>query len=864
MNIVNKLTIRNLQKNKKRTIVTLFGTIISVAMIFAVTTIAASMMDLLQRNAISNTGEWHVAYEDVSGPEVEALRTFDRTSELILHNKLGFVEEDARSSDENKSFLFINEFNEAGFNYFPIELSSGRLPHSSKELVLSTAVEEAFSLGETITLTYGNRFDEEGLFLDEYSLPEGTYGTDGQYIPNEETLEITGEREFTIVGFIEVPSWEPAWGPAHTAITMYDEKELVSETVSAGLIVVDHVNRSLYGDVKILNKELGKDASFNDELLRYYGLTLNDELQLTLYTAITIILVIIVIGSISLIFNAFAISVSERSQQLGMLSSVGATKRQKRNSVYFEGVLIGAISIPIGLLAGYTGIAITFHFIDGMFQSTLGIDQELYAVVTPTAVLAALAISIVTIFFSCYVPARRASKISAIDAIRQTHDVKLTKKVLKTSKLTKWLYGMEAELALKNLKRNKKRYYITVFSLIVSIILFLSVTFFTSTMTQSMMMTQQDPQYDISVYSEEGERDYESILTDREAMERVQTAQLITSVTVIGDVREAQIPERLKRDIDTWGQTIEEFDYTVDLIGLDKASYEAILGDATETGEQRSADNTVPAIVLETIQYPDDDAGQYVQTNAIDTSIGDTIQLIHQDWDDENVRTPLAPVEVIGLTDERPLSVGNVYLGNLVLMMETETLEALLADIEDDSVGYEQLYLKSDDPNETAAAIEALGNGQLQTYNFYERVESDLQMVVVVSVFTYGFIALITLISVANIINTISTGVGLRKRELAMYRSIGMTPHSFRKMIRYESLFYGIHSLIIGLPLSLGIMYGMYHTMVGSFVYPFTIPWVAIISVIIAVFGIVTFAMRYASSKMKKESIIDGLKQENS
>ncbi|AIC95894.1 ABC transporter permease [Shouchella lehensis] len=861
MNIVNKLTIRNLQKNKKRTIITLFGTIISVAMIFAVTTIAASMMDLLQRNAISNTGEWHVAYEDVSGPEVEALRTFERTSELILHNRLGFVDEDARSTDENKPFLFINEFNEAGLNYFPMELSSGRLPHSSKELVLSTAVEEAFSLGETVTLTYGDRFDEQGIFLDEHSLPEGTYGADGEYIPNEETLEITGERNFTIVGFIEVPSWESPWGPAHTAVTMYDEKELVAGTASAGLIVANHVNRSLYGDVKTLSKEMGKDASFNDELLRYYGLTLNDELQVTLYTAITIILVIIVIGSISLIFNAFAISVSERSQQLGMLSSVGATKRQKRNSVYFEGALIGAMSIPIGLIAGYTGIAITFHFIDGMFQSTLGINQELYAVVTPTAILAAVAISIVTIFFSCYVPARRASRITAIDAIRQTHDVKLTKKVLKTSKLTKWLFGTEAELALKNLKRNKKRYYITVFSLIVSIILFLSVTFFTSTMTQSMMMTQQDPQFDISVYSEE--RDYENILTDGEVMAHVQAAQFITSVTVIGDAREEQLPERLKSDIESWGQTIQEFDYTVDIIGLDKESYKAILDNATETGEQRG-DSTVPAIVLETIQYPDDEAGQYVQTNAIDTSIGDTIQLVHQDWDDVNVTTPLAPVEVIGLTAERPLSVGNVYLGNLVLMMETETVELLLADIEDESVGYETLYLKSDEPNETTAAIEALGDGQWQIYNFYERVESDLQMVVVVSVFTYGFIALITLISIANIINTISTGVGLRKRELAMYRSIGMTPQSFRRMIRYESLFYGIHSLMIGLPLSFGIMYAMYHTMVRSFAYPFTLPWIAIVSVIIAVFAIVTLAMMYASSKMKKESIIDGLKQENS
>ena len=95
-------------------------------------------------------------------------------------------------------------------------------------------------------------------------------------------------------------------------------------------------------------------------LLRYYGVTANDQLRMTLFSLAGIIMSVIIIGSVALIYNAFAISVSERARHLGMLSSVGATKKQKRNSVFFEGAVIGAISIPIGILAGIAGIGITF------------------------------------------------------------------------------------------------------------------------------------------------------------------------------------------------------------------------------------------------------------------------------------------------------------------------------------------------------------------------------------------------------------------------------------------------------------------------------------------------------------------------
>src|SRR5699024_2857614 len=222
-------------------------------------------------------------------------------------------------------------------------------------------------------------------------------------------------------------------------------------------------------------------------------------LRAILLSFVGIIMSVIVVGSVSLIYNAFAISVSERSRHLGMLSSVWATEKQKRNSVFFEGAVIGLFSIPLGIISGLLGIGMTFYFINPLIEDFFSTSVELTVVVTPMSIVVACAVSMLTIFISTYIPAKRASKISAIDAIRQTMDVKTTGKKLKTSRLVRRIFGIEAEFGLKNLKRNKKRYSVVVFSLVVSIVLFLTVSFFTDQIRKTTDRTQSGINYDMEL-----------------------------------------------------------------------------------------------------------------------------------------------------------------------------------------------------------------------------------------------------------------------------------------------------------------------------------------------------------------------------
>jgi putative ABC transport system permease protein len=173
------------------------------------------------------------------------------------------------------------------------------------------------------------------------------------------------------------------------------------------------------------------------------------------------------------------------------------------------------------------------------------------------------------------------------------------------------------------------------------------------------------------------------------------------------------------------------------------------------------------------------------------------------------------------------------------------------------------VYLTSTDPMATQTAIEDRNDPSIHVLNVYQFRQQGEQMILLMSVFTYGFITLISLISIANIFNTISTSITLRKREFAMLQSVGMTPRGFRKMINYESIFYGVKALGYGLPISVLVMLGIHRSVGYTFEYGFRLPWMSIVFVIIMIFLIVGSAMLYSISKIKNQNIIENLKQEN-
>ncbi|MFK3960853.1 ABC transporter permease [Pseudalkalibacillus hwajinpoensis] len=859
MNIVNKLTVRHLKENKRRTLVTIIGVIISVAMVMAVATLGVSFMDLLQRQSIATDGEWHVQYENVDSDQIEAIESDESTKTLVLANDVGYAKLD-EAKNESKPYLFIKEYNAQGFKNFPIEISEGRLPQEDNEIVLSEEVagnaKVKHGIGDQITLNVGERQMKgvERPFSQNDPLQTDVEGA-------SESLENQNTRTYKIVGTIKRPTWEPAWAPGYTAISYVDQSLMNSKDTVDAVVVLDKVKRSLYEHAETLAKQNNiENVTFNDELLRYYGVTDNDNLLKTMLLLTGIIMSVIIIGSVALIYNAFAISVSERSRHLGMLASVGATKRQKQTSVFFEGAIIGLISIPLGILAGYAGIAATFMFINSFIEGALGGTEKLQVVVTPLSILVACGISIITIFISSYMPARKASKISAIDAIRQTQDIKLSGKTVKTSKLIRKLFGIEAEIGLKNLKRNKRRYQVTVFSLVISIILFLSVSYFTSNLEKSVELSQQNINYDIQISGNSVEKEDLEPFTN---LKNVSNASIINELMLNTYVDDDAIPDGLEKNLYQDESLLKDgkYQYNAVLHGLDEQSFKEYAKKVGMDAEKLQDPEKPAGILIENVSYMDPETSKIKETKSLNARIGESIELYSMNYETEEVKL-INNVEIGALTDELPMGVSRSGAGVLDVIVSEETMNGLI-DKEVQKDVRTSLYMNSSDPMATQEAIEEGKRSDLYVYNVFQNRERDKQMILFMSVFTYGFISLISLISIANIFNTISTSISLRKREFAMLKSVGMTPKGFNKMMNYESIFYGMKAILYGIPISIAIMFLMYLSFRSTFVYGFTLPWMSLLFVIIAIFIIVGSAMFYSIKKLEKNNIVDTLKQEN-
>lgn len=859
MNIINKVTIRHMRQNKRRSLVTIIGVIISVAMIAAVTTLGVSFLDLMVRQEISKNGEWHVQYEHVNKQQIQAIKQDGATEKVILSSG-GYATLEG-STNAYKPYLYFQNYDEQGLAQFPMTVSEGRLPASEEEVAISSVIQENIEMpvqiGDQLTVEIGQRIHEVvGKVLTQ---TDSLQISDGQSFEKLDNLET---KTVTITGILDRPEWEPAWSPGYTVVGFIDKNKLDESETFDAFVVVSKLKTGLYDHAKTFADDNGiEKVQFNSDLLRYYGVTGNDRLRLTLFSLATIIMVVILIGSVALIYNAFAISVSERARHLGMLSSVGATKKQKRNSVFFEGAVIGAISIPIGLLAGFGGISLTFVFINTFIEDALNISEKLELVVTPSSLLLSCGISILTIFISTYLPAKKAAKISAIDAIRQTEDIKLSGENLKTSKWVRKIFGLEAEIGLKNAKRNRKRYLALVFSLVISIVLFLSVTYFTDGLKQSMEMVRSDSQYDLQI---SGNGVGESDLPKYRQLQHVTEATMIKSTWAEALIEPERLPERLAAQLETGEVALEDgkFRYYVDIHGLDDASFEVYakkLGMNAETFGQGS----LKAIVIDQVSYEDAASGQFVQTKTILSDVGDAIDLYSQPYDEAGEpaeKERLSTFEIAALTNEVPMGVETAVLGGLNVIIPEKAFEQLK--LTDDQFMH-SIYAMSTDPIATQEAIEEQNDMTIQVQNVYRQRQQEEQMILLMSVFTYGFITLISLISIANIFNTISTSISLRKREFAMLRSVGMTPKGFTKMIRYESLFYGVKALAIGLPLSIAVMFAMHWSLGYTFQYGFTLPWMSILFVVLMIFLIVGAAMLYATAKIKNDTIIESLKQEN-
>ena len=874
MNLLNKLTIKNLKLNKRRTIVTIIGIMLAVALINAVATMYFSGMASIIRAEKSTRGDYHTVFYNVPLNDIKTIQNNRNVENITKLKYLGTSK--IRSNNPQAPYVSVVAAEKNNIDKLGMYLIKGRLPENENEIIitkyLNNIMNTNYSIGDKLTMDIGDRYSKDNI-----KLKKSENLQDGEKILN------TQKREFTIVGIVMEIS-ESVNQPGEIADTVVtclrkedikDNLDLFIRLNKEGLKKPYTAIGDMLGIDGNLYKEVqddyatGRDATKSGELQekfakerkkakyqftsRRYLISLETDKRGTsffgLKYVVAIAIGIIIFTSVFCIKNSFDISITEKNKQYGMLRSIGATKKQVRKNVLFEATILALIGIPLGIFLGYFAsfilVKISNIFLKELIVTENEINFELvFDLNWMSAAISAL-LGMVTIYLSSLRIARKAAKVSPINSIRNSADIKIKAKKLKVPKIIKSIFKVGGEISYKNMKRNKKRYRVTIISIVLSIMVYISLTTFMQMMLKQIQLAVGNIDYDIScdIYKENDEE-----------------------IKILNNIAKT-----------TEGVT----DYTLLQTNLGKYDKEFLNKEIKQISESYPENGTISIISVGDIEY-----NKYIKSLGLNYNdvkdkaiLIDTISTATIDAS----KKPVREIRMLNLKENDKFDVKDDKGEKLTFEIGKITKKRPFATNEEMSIPYKILVLSDEYYNKTfkdekrynayykikdakdASKIKTQIEESLKDYkqkgitNAQETYNDGKHLITLVGIFLYGFIIIIILIGVTNIVNTITTSMELRKQEFAILRSVGMTNKEFNRMIRLETLFIGIKSLFFGIPLGTAIAYGIYQ--VGKM--PFEIPLKPILYSSIAVIVLIASIMQYSLIKIKKQNTIETIRNEN-
>ena len=886
MNILNKVTLKNLMKNRTRTLVTIIGIILSVSLFTAVTTSVNSLKTYIIEVTKEKDGDFHGGIFDVNGEKLEEIVNDERAEMVTTIQNIGYAKID-EIENEYKPYLYIGAMDPEFSAMMPVNLLEGKMPGSSREILLPDHLETnggaSYRIGDVISLEVGERLSE-GVKLHQ---------TDS-YITENEELEKVSTRTYTITGIYERPSFEGYSAPGYTALTLPDG---AGPDSFDAYIRVDHM-KDTYA---FLEAYEGYDTRVNSDLLRFSGNSNENTLNAVLYSMVAILSAIIMFGSISLIYNAFSISISERTKQFGLLKSVGATKKQILSSVLFEALVLSGIGIPLGILLGIAGIGLTFVFSSEVLNALWagGTKSQLVLRISPESLLIAAALGLVTVLLSAWIPARKAARVSAIDSIRQTDDIRIRPGKVKTSRLTYKLFGFDGMLAAKNFKRNRRKYRATVVSLFMSVVLFISASSFTSYLKKGTEQVFEEMSHDITYYltpsQENSPEEVLKLLSGAEGVNDTsyEYSDMYSTLLVPKDVVTEGYAELM--DMSYYEEVLKpkesESIVNMHLAFLDDESFRSLLAENGLSEEEYMAGEAPKALVYASGKVYDSTDSRYYTFDVVKNgsfsarqveipSLYEDRYFSGEERDGKLVYTNGEGEDEVLYAREEVIIERDLVLGEIISTMPMMSYNANGSELKviypysamekiigEPGNGAVNLYFEVEDHAGAYREMsEILKDADLSFTNLVDQasyMDQNRAMITVINIFSYGFIILISLIAAANVFNTISTNIHLRRREFAMLKTVGMTTKGFNKMMTYESILYGVKGVLYGIPVAIGVTYLIYLSMNSGIDFAFFIPWIPVILAVGSVFLVVFATSIYAMDKIRKDNPIDALKNEN-
>lgn len=979
MNATTNFTVKSLRANKVRTLVTIAGVALAAALLTAVLTTFASLNDYLYRSEAHLAGTWMACVEADGSAELDEkianAKVDSQVTGTAVMRDVGFAELTAAQQEQQGVYLAIRSIEGDVGDICGIVPSEGRLPENDGEIMLFSTWNDygGVNIGDTVTFNVGQRTarlasgEEGSMATGTMSASASVSGepveqevTDGTLLDSSmgvleadidggifnEELTGTEPRTYTVVGFYNRPGYALSTAAGMAGITAGGAADDAFTDVFLTLRDVGNTE-----DVREAAEALFPDdyVVLHTAMLRYMGISSDSSIWETFYGLVAVLAGVIVVACVSLIFNAFNISVAERIKQFGLLSSVGASRRQLRRAVVLEGLIVALIGIPCGLLIGLAGCAVTFAALGPAISQLAGSGEVAFNVAVNGWVLAAASVlTFVTVLVSVWIPAKRASRTNIIDSLRAASGSRVSKRgAARAAKCTGasslWkargaagrVLGVGGMLARINRKRGTGKGRAASVSLALAIVLLMtagSLNVFLGTLTDVVtgggemagevgVMAQLDmetpqpaapttPEAVATANSELFARQAEVFAGAFHDLSRVAGAQpvgwkmtsdayAIVPAAMAGEALVDQESGMGGKMVDGRVGTVGSVAYLDDAafddyaksLGLNPADFRdpehlRAIALARGYGNNGSVYQLLDILrepgtleVVEAVTYHGEPAagiGVGVTSGEGNAEAfafqpyleGDDDGVEWFPMDEADVQT--ASIEVVALADEPAPIVGGPGAG--LQLIVPESMAAYQSFGSTPPIFYS--YFDSADGDHGALAEELATAGSayfhdkspygLAFYSFNDYIEqrdSNQMIATVVNVFCLLFAVILALIAMANVFNTVTNSLILRRREFAVMKSVGLSNRQFRAMVAEECVAWCIRGLVPGVLLSLFVSFLLWQVISGSMTgLPFTLPWSYVALAAAMTVVAVGASVAYGMHRCRADNVVEALR----
>ncbi len=224
MNVMRKVTLATLKKNRRRTVITILGTAVAVAMVTAIAVLVASAQKIGRRVVEYETGSWHISFEETDGRALTVLESYGNAEYVDLQLDEGILKLPGREANTRSEMRLVG-CNAESWQRLWLQDLQGRLPEKPGEILVSDEFldEMGWQVGQTAELDFG--FYRYTLTLEDGSTHvQESYGRSAVFYEDGGVREWVSEgaRSFTIVGAAKMGRHEQGWQNNYTALTVLD------------------------------------------------------------------------------------------------------------------------------------------------------------------------------------------------------------------------------------------------------------------------------------------------------------------------------------------------------------------------------------------------------------------------------------------------------------------------------------------------------------------------------------------------------------------------------------------------------------------------------------------------------------------